>query len=334
MRTVTDQSGTQLQVPVHPQRIADLWFAHNAIMVMLGGTDRIAVTADTEAREPWMFRVAPALRQALQLDGPVPTAETLLAAHVDLAVATKGSPAAAVARSVNLPAPAVGFQNAEGLIQCIDLTADLLNDDRARTAAQAYARYLKDVIARIEAKTKGLTDAERPRVLHIQSLHPLRVDGPGTMIDDWIRIAGGRDAATGLQGGMKDVSIEQVAAWNPDVVILGNQTEHVDPAADGGVWHSIKAVQTDHVFTNPHGVFTWDRYGSEYPLQLLWTAKTLHPDLFADVDMVAETRAFYQRFFGYALSATDAQRILNGQPPAGTRFAPMHHGAGPGGRAH
>ena len=49
----------------------------------------------------------------------------------------------------------------------------------------------------------------------------------------------------------------------------------------------------------------------------MWAAKTLHPDKFADVDMVKEVREFYSTFFGYQLSDDDAQRILDGNPPAG-----------------
>jgi iron complex transport system substrate-binding protein len=34
------------------------------------------------------------------------------------------------------------------------------------------------------------------------------------------------------------------------------------------------------------------------------------------VDMAAQTRQFYRRFFDYALTQEDARRILHGEPPA------------------
>lgn len=63
------------------------------------------------------------------------------------------------------------------------------------------------------------------------------------------------------------------------------------------------------------GVFPWDRYGVEFPLQLLWTARTLYPLRFAKLDMVSETTRFYRDFFGYDLSPSDAARILAAKAP-------------------
>ncbi len=321
MRMFRGQSGPPIAVPAHPVRIADLWFAHNALMVMLGAADRIVVTTNTEARQPWMFRVAPALRRAVQLEAPVPGAETLLAAHVDLAIVPANAPAGTVARSVNLPTVPLFFQDRQGLIRGLDLTADLLNDAQSRAKAHAYDVYLADVVARVLAKTASLPDPSRPRVLHIQSLHPLKVDGADTIIDDWIHVAGGRNAATGIDGVMKSASIEQVAVWNPDVIIIDSQAGPLDPGANGGIWRSITAVRAGRVLTNPHGVYTWDRYGAEYPLEVLWAAKTLHPDLFADTDMVRETMAFFRQFFSYPLTSQEAQLILRGERPDGRGFA-------------
>ena len=36
-----------------PGRIADLWFAHNELLVMLGATASIAVTVERSSTAPW-----------------------------------------------------------------------------------------------------------------------------------------------------------------------------------------------------------------------------------------------------------------------------------------
>jgi iron complex transport system substrate-binding protein len=56
---------------------------------------------------------------------------------------------------------------------------------------------------------------------------------------------------------------------------------------------------------NPTGVYLWDRHSAEAALQVLWAAKTLHPDRFKDLDIRKETKAFYAGFFNHAL--TDAE---------------------------
>ena len=68
-----------------PPRIADLWYAHNASLIMLGAADRIAVTVDSPTQQPWMYRVAPAMNRALVVTAEPANAETLLAARIGLA---------------------------------------------------------------------------------------------------------------------------------------------------------------------------------------------------------------------------------------------------------
>ena len=75
--------------------------------------------------------------------------------------------------------------------------------------------------------------------------------------------------------------------------------------------------KTKKVYVNPAGVFSWDRYGAEGALQILWAAKTLHPELFKDVDIAAETKKFYKEFLHYDLSDKEVGYILNGLDPEG-----------------
>ncbi|MDT8870938.1 hypothetical protein RAA17_06790 [Komagataeibacter rhaeticus] len=41
-RDVTDMAGTTQPMPDHPARIADLWFAHNELVLMLGARARLS----------------------------------------------------------------------------------------------------------------------------------------------------------------------------------------------------------------------------------------------------------------------------------------------------
>lgn len=100
-------------------------------------------------------------------------------------------------------------------------TANVLGTADARGRAKAYNQYLQSVLDDVQRKTQNLTSTQRPRVLHIQSLKPLKVDGSHTLIDTWIKLAGGENAAAEIKGNMKEVSPEQVLAWQPDIIILG-----------------------------------------------------------------------------------------------------------------
>jgi len=64
----------------------------------------------------------------------------------------------------------------------------------------------------------------------------------------------------------------------------------------------------------PIGISRWGHPGSlEIPLAILWTAKTVYPDRFPDLDIAAETRAFYQKFFSYDLSDEMLGMMLSGR---------------------
>jgi iron complex transport system substrate-binding protein len=136
------------------------------------------------------------------------------------------------------------------------------------------------------------------------------------VIDDWITIAGGVNAAT-VSGLARPVSMEQVAAWNPDVIIVGTAPNEESRRAilTDPRWSRITAVQTGRVFVNPSGVYLWDRHSAEAALQVLWAAKVLHPDLFRDLDIRKETRAFYARFFGHTLTDAEYQTLMRAVAP-------------------
>lgn len=311
-RTVVDMAGQSVTAPDHPARIADLWFAHNAVTIMLGGAARIAVTNDLPTTRPWMYRVAPDLYHATGVVGAVPNVEMLRSAGVDVAFVSSGSPALEPMRRIGLPVVQAGFTNEASLRQAVALTAEVLGDPRAHEVAGRYVTMLDATRDRVAAMVDDIPESRRPRVLHIQSLAPLKIDGTQTIIDEWITRAGGRNAAD-ISGNMHPVSVEQIAAWDPDVIILGGDAGAFDPAA--AQWAGLRAVRAGHVYRNPAGVFPWDRYGVEFPLQLLWTARTLYPLRFAKLDMVSETTRFYRDFFGYDLSPSDAARILAAKAP-------------------
>lgn len=293
-----------------PRRIADLWYAHNATVVMLGAADRIAITVDSPAAQPWMYRVAPSLRHATVVAANPANAEALLAAGVDLVFVGQAAEADRLTR-LGLPARALAFTDVKSMRASLQNTAEALGGPTAQARVRAYDAYLDAVLARLQRGLRGTPAEGRPRILHLGSLSPLRADGAGTLIDEWITLAGGRNVATELHGTLQPVSIEQIARWNPDLIVVGGQ----DARPDDDPLATVPGLKGRRIVRNPSGVYQWDRHGPEFALQLLWAAKLFHPARFADISMIAETTGFYRRFFGYPLSAGEAALILAAEPP-------------------
>jgi iron complex transport system substrate-binding protein len=315
-RQVQDDAGQHVSIPCEPARIADGWYAHHVLLMTLGAGSRIVATVNHPESQPWMFKVLPTLNQATAIEGTAFNAETLLAEHVDLVFTALGDRQATAYRQLGLPVMQMGYTDLAGLQRSMLSTADALGGREPGARALAYNTFLDQQLAAVNQVVAGIPPEQRPTVLHIASVNPLKVDGAGTLIDDWIKLAGGRNAATGLKGNLQIVSAEQLLAWQPDVLILAAGAGNLDEAAQPLLLKHLDAVRNGRVLRNPAGVFPWDRYGTEVALQVAWAAQQLHPALFPDVDMEAQAMDFYRRFFDYPLTPDDAQRILRGEPPA------------------
>lgn len=311
-----DMADTTVTVPVTPKHIADLWFAHNEVMAMLGAADRVAVTVDRPTNQPWLFRLAPALSGALAVEPGAADPEALLARNVDVALVSSGLTQASPLRQAGLPVMVMSFKTIAGLRKSIALTADLLGDATARQRASQYETLLQAELTALDAKLKPLPAAKRPRVLHLARVFPLMVDGRGSIIDSWITTAGGRNVAAGVKGPHRPVTMEQIMAWDPDVIIVQGGDHHLEQGHVPAGWAGLRAVREQRVYANPEGAFPWDRYGSEFLLQIRWAAGILHPDLFDQRDLIPEMKTFYRIFFDHDLTDAEADLMLHGLPPA------------------
>lgn len=319
-KVIKDVDGQEVTIPVTPERVANLWHANNQVILTLGGAPKLSATTHYVTTIPWFRQVYPDITKV-----PAPIAanndlnmEALLATKPDVVLVSSEKQAEAV-RQAGLTAVRVGFSDMNGLMQTVNLTAEVLGTQGAYERAQKYNAYMQKNLKLIEERLKDLPDSERPKVMHIGSGTKVQnVSGSGIVIDEWIKIAGGQNVAAD-QKGMKDVSMEQITAYAPEVIIIGGDAsaKGVQTIKSDAAWKDIPAVKNNKVIRNPYGTFNWDRYSTEEALQVLWAAKTLHPQKFADIDMVKETQEFYSTFFGYSLSADDAQRILAGEAPEG-----------------
>ena len=319
-RQVTDAAGRVVTLPAHVTRVADPWHANNALVVMLGGGDKLVATTAQAQRQPWLERLYPRIDQvpaAFSITGEV-NLETLIGTRPDvILMAYDGSLPkwAGTVEAYHIPYVLMPNTSLAGLETTARITGQVLGERESRVA-EDYIRYFDANIRRIQAVTAGLPDAEWPKVLHTSSAGILTVDGRKTVIDDWIRVAGGINAAD-VVGNGRPVTMEQIAAWNPDVIIVGSAPNGQNRQAilDDPRWRDIEAVKSGKVFVNPSGAYLWDRHSAEAALQVLWAAKTLHPDRFVGLDVEKETKAFYAKYFHHTLTDSEFRSIIDATAP-------------------
>lgn len=319
-RQVTDAAGRVVTLPTHVTRVADAWHANNAMVLMLGGGDELVATSVKARAQPWLRKLYPRIDQlpaAFDAAGGA-NMETLIGARPDVVLmAYDGVPPKWLpqATAYGLPVVLMPNKSLADLQTSALMTGRVLGDAQERNA-RSYVDYFRDNIRRVMKVTGALAVGDRPKVLHTASAGILTVDGRDTLIDDWIRVAGGTNAAQ-VSGNGRPVTLEQVLAWNPDVIIVGSAPNDRSRQAilDDPRWRGVKAVRDGRVFVNPTGAYLWDRHSAEAALQVLWAAKVLHPSLFPDLDIEQETRAFYLRFFHHALTPSEFASILRATPP-------------------
>lgn len=183
--------------------------------------------------------------------------------------------------------------------------------------ATNLAAYYRERRARVAARLTGVPPEKRPRVLLIQGSTRGGALSFSVPAADWIQtrlveLAGGvpvwRDAPT--RSGWTVVSLEQAALWNPDVILVVDYGEGSPEMASliraDRNWQKLAAVRNGKVWTFPRDLVTWDQPDPRWGLGLMWTAKRLHPERFAELDLWAELVAFYQ-WYGLTESDVAAQ---------------------------
>lgn len=152
-----------------------------------------------------------------------------------------------------------------------------------------------------------MPDDQRPKVLFC-SYKRMTV----CSVAEWrIEKAGGIAVSKNdqIKEGMFD--LEQLLVWDPDVIILLSP-EEIDLVYNDTRLSSVSAIKNGNVYAAPAGAHYWWGSTCETPLMVLWTAKTLYPEQFKDLDMEAEVIAFYKEFFGCEITREQAAEILSG----------------------
>lgn len=313
----------KVEIPTNIKRIADSWQAHNEVITMLGAGDKIVATVLTEKSRPWLYKVNSQMHNAVTVfnsDGSANT-EELIKTKPDIVFMPLNAKNADRVSQLGVPTVQLNFTDFDGLKKTFKLTGEILGSD-AEKRADEYISYLDGKLNMITDVTSKIPESEKPKVLHVTSLSPLTVDGSDTIIDAWIKVAGGINAASDVKGNNKQISMEQMLKWNPDVIILSSNTlmkqsgkQIKDILLQDQSWKQVNAVKSEKVYFNPDGAFYWDRYSAEEALQIQWAAKTLHPDKFSQMDILKETRSFYKSFLNYDLSEKEANKIINNEAP-------------------
>lgn len=127
-----------------------------------------------------------------------------------------------------------------------------------RDAGAARAATAERILGEATAAAEALRAQGRPRVLYVRGPRGLETGVAGSINTEIIEFAGAENVAASALGGggLVQISMEQVLAWNPDWVI-GIHPGFIAQAKADPLWQALPAVRRGRLVLAPGLPFGW-----------------------------------------------------------------------------
>ena len=272
----------------------------NAAVVLGGGGKYLVGFGNKEMSRGLYEQVIESYEDLPQVGkGSTMNFESVVAAGADLAILPERfQDIIPQFEEVNIPAVVVldSTENFETVKQTLTLLGQALGEDER---AEQITAFLDSQLEQAQTMLKDTT--ERPSVLFLGASSPLSV-APAAMIQtSLIEAGGGTNAVSGVEGtgSFIDVNIEQIVAWNPDVIWFPAYSDYtMEDLLNDPTWSSINAIKNKQVFEFPSLLEPWDQPTAAVALGVNYALHSLHPDLYDLDSLMQDVDEFYTLVYG------------------------------------
>lgn len=327
--TITDTLGREVTSAAPPQRIVvagkATFMIVDALYLFPEGLQRLAAVGATGQGGDFLPIVDPNAASKATL-GAEAGPEQIAAAGPDLVI-LKGylrEKLGAPIEALGIPVFYVSLETPEQYFTELRAIGRLLGNE---ARAEEVIAFYRERVDRVQTRVADISDDRKPRVLVLQ--HSAKggetaysVPPAAWMQTRQVQMAGGRPVWLDVQGsGWAVVTLEQIAAWDPDQVYVidyfGDPVQAVEKLRADPVARNLRAVQAGQVFAFPKDTYSWDQPDTRWILGLQWLASHIHPDRFADLDILQEFATFYRTLYRLDDAAIEGQLrpLLRGSLP-------------------
>src|SRR3981081_716771 len=237
--SVTDFQNRSVAISKRPERIVSIGPSNTEFLFALGAGDRVVGTDD--------FSDEPAAAKSKEHVGGVKVSlEKGVSLKPDLIVHVKFSDGTIEALSqMNAAVLVVDPQNAADVARTATLLGQAVGANGDKLAS--------DIQAKLDAVKAKTANAAKPKVFHeidASDLTKMYTVGPGSFVDDLIKLAGGTNIAAAAKSQYPTISAEEVVRADPDIVVLADaayRTTGEAVAARPG-WSTLIAVKNKLVY--------------------------------------------------------------------------------------
>lgn len=112
------------------------------------------------------------------------------------------------------------------------------------------------------------------------------------------------------RGTGNEVDMEQILAWNPDVVIFSENCIY-DTVAEDPIWQNVKAIADNAYYEVPYGPHNWigQPPAVQRLLGMMWMGKLLYPEA-ATYDLYDEVARYYDLFYHCDLTRAQYDALM------------------------
>ena len=266
--SITDFQNRSVAISKRPERIVSIGPSNTEFLFALGAGDRVVGTDD--------FSDEPAAAKTTEHVGGVKVSlEKIVSLRPDLIVTVKFSDGTIEALTqMGAAVLVVDPQGAADVARSATLIGQAVGADGAK-----LARDIQTQLDAVKAKTDA---APKAKVFHeVDASDPAKIYtvGPGSFIDDLIKLAGGTNVFASAKTAYPTVSGEEIVRTDPDVIVLGDALygTSVESVASRPGWSGLSAVKNKRVYA---GLSLFSRPGPRLGQAAQEYAKLVHPELF------------------------------------------------------
>lgn len=185
----------------------------------------------------------------------------------------------------------------------------------AQKQAEELARHAETLLSRLATTAATVSAEERPRVYLARGEDGLETSTAGSINAEILASAGAVNVAEDpADEAHANVTLDEVRAWNPDVILALGADALTATKAPG--WANIAAVAKGRVYAAPALPFGWmdNPPGVNRIIGAAWLTTVFYPGK-AEVDLSRETHDFYKLFYHVELMQDQVDDLLAGSVP-------------------
>ncbi|MGB9608244.1 MAG: ABC transporter substrate-binding protein, partial [bacterium] len=192
----------------------------------------------------------PSVRKLPKVGGFInPSLESIVALKPDLIVAMRGNPLSLLQRleKMGYPVFALNPSKISDVFNAMERLGGITGSKKARSVVAS----LKKRLERIKKDVERIPFEKRPKVMIELWDNPLIVFGKGSIGDEVIKLAGGRNVIEERKIPYPKISLEVLLRNQPDVIILAHMTRVRNPLEEvkrRENWDKLRAVREGKVY--------------------------------------------------------------------------------------